>query len=160
MRFVKYLFCNIEHLDYFDKAIALDPDFIDAYLRKGNCYHRLKRYTESIDCFDFVISREPRYLNGIAYFNKGNSLKEIKRIDDAIDCYQKAIKYQKKEDGDYYYNLGLCQFTSRKINSALESIDKSIQIKAAKKTELFEYLFTIVSLQGPGGLQTKLVQGN
>ena len=120
-------------LDYFDKAISLDPDFIDAYLRKGNCYHRLKRYTESIDCFDFVISREPGYLNGIAFFNKGNSLKEIKRIDDAIDCYQKAIKYQKKEDGDYYYNLGLCQFTSRKINTALESIDKSIQIKGTWK---------------------------
>ena len=88
-------------LDYFDKAITLDPDFLDSYLRKGNCYHRLKRYTESIDCFDFVITREPGYLNGIAYFNKGNSLKEIKRIDDAIDCYQKAIKYQKKEDGEY-----------------------------------------------------------
>ena len=120
-------------LDYFDKAIILDPDFLDAYLRKGNCYHRLKRYTESIDCFDFVISRKPEYLNGIAYFNKGNSLKEIKRLDEAIECYQKAIKYQKKEDGDYYYNLALCQFISRKINSALESIEKSIQVKGTWK---------------------------
>ena len=120
-------------LDYFDKAISLDPDFLDAYLRKGNCYHRLKRYTESIDCFDFIISREPGYLNGIAYFNKGNSLKEIKRIGDAIECYQKAIKYQKKEDGDYYYNLGLCQYISRKVNTALESIEKSIKIKGTWK---------------------------
>jgi len=120
-------------LDYFEKAIALDPDLLDAYLRKGNCFHRLKRYTESIDCFDFVISRDPGYLNGIAFFNKGNSLKEIKRIDDAIECYQNAIKYQKKEDGDYYYNLGLCQYLSRKINSALENIEKSIQIKETWK---------------------------
>jgi tetratricopeptide (TPR) repeat protein len=86
-------------LDYFDKATALAPDLLDAYLRKGNCYHRLKRYTESIDCFDFIISKEPGYLNGIAYFNKGNSLKEIQRLDDAIECYQNAIKYQKKKMG-------------------------------------------------------------
>ena len=119
--------------DYFDKSINLDPELLDAYLRKGNCYHRLKRYTESIDCFDYVISRKPEYLNGIAFFNKGNSLKEIKRIDDAIECYQNAIKYQKKEDGDYYYNLGLCQFTSRKLNTALDTIEKSIQIKGTWK---------------------------
>ena len=120
-------------LDYFDKSISLDPNFLDAYLRKGNCYHRLKRYTESIECFDFIISRDPSYLNGIAYFNKGNSLKEIKRIDDAIECYQQAIKYQKKKDGDYYYNLGLCQYLSRKINTALENIEKSIEIKGTWK---------------------------
>ena len=45
-------------LDYFNKSIILDPEFIDAYLRKGNCCYRLKRYTESIDCFDFVISKK------------------------------------------------------------------------------------------------------
>ena len=84
-------------LDYFNKSIILDPEFIDAYLRKGNCCYRLKRYTESIDCFDFVISKKKDYLNGIAYFNKGNSLKEIKRIEDAIECYVNAIKYMKKK---------------------------------------------------------------
>ena len=115
-------------LDYFNKCISLDPEFLDAHLRKGNCCHRLKRYTESIDCFDFIISRKPEYLNGIAYFNKGNSLKEIKRIEDAIECYQNAIKYMTKKDGDYYYNLAVCQFLSGKINSALESVEKSIEI--------------------------------
>ena len=115
-------------LDYFNKCISLDPEFLDAYLRKGNCCHRLKRYTESIDCFDFVISRKPEYLNGIAFFNKGNSLKEIKRIEDAIESYQNAIKYMKKKDSDYYYNLAVCQFLSGKINSALENVEKSIEI--------------------------------
>ena len=115
-------------LDYFNKCISLDPEFLDAHLRKGNCCHRLKRYTESIDCFDFVISRKPEYLNGIAFFNKGNSLKEIKRIEDAIESYQNAIKYMKKKDSDYYYNLAVCQFLSGKINSALENVEKSIEI--------------------------------
>jgi len=49
-------------LDYFNQCINIDSEFLDAYLRKGNCLHRLKRYTESIDCFDFVISRKPEYL--------------------------------------------------------------------------------------------------
>ena len=120
-------------LDYFDKCISLDPDFLDAYLKKGNCCHRLKRYTESINCFDYVISRNPEYLNGIAFFNKGNSLKEIKRIEDAIECYQNAIKYMKKKDSDYYYNLSVCQFLSGKNNSALESVEKSIEIKGTWK---------------------------
>ena len=79
-------------------------------MHKDNRYHRLKRYTESIDCFDYIISRGSSYLDGIAYFNKGNSLKETQRIDDAIEFYQKVIKYQKKEEGDYYYNIGLYQY--------------------------------------------------
>ena len=120
-------------LDYFDKCISIDPEFLDAYLKKGNCCHRLKRYTESIDSFDFIISRKPDYVNGIAYFNKGNSLKEIKRIEDAIECYQNAIKYMKKKDGDYYYNLSVCQFLSGKMNSALESVEKSIEINETWK---------------------------
>ena len=120
-------------LDYFNNCISIDPEFLDAHLRKGNCLHRLKRYTESIDCFDFVISRKPEYLNGISFFNKGNSLKEIKRIEDAIECYQNAIKYMKKKDSDYYYNLSVCQFLSGKINSALESVDKSIEINETWK---------------------------
>ena len=120
-------------LDYFNECISIDPEFLDAYLRKGNCCHRLKRYTESIDCFDFIISRKPEYLNGIAFYNKGNSLKEIKRIEDAIECYQNAIKYMKKKDGDYYYNLSVCQFLSGKINSALESVEKSIEINPTWK---------------------------
>ena len=41
-------------LDYFNECISIDPEFLGAYLRKGNCCHRLKRYTESIDCFDFI----------------------------------------------------------------------------------------------------------
>ena len=34
----------------------------------------------------------------------------------------------KKKDGDYYYNLAVCQFLAGKINSALESVEKSIEI--------------------------------
>ena len=120
-------------LDYFNQCINIDSEFLDAYLRKGNCLHRLKRYTESIDCFDYVISRNPEYLNGIAFFNKGNSLKEIKRIEDAIECYLNAIKYMKKKDSDYFYNLSVCQFLSGKNNSALESVEKSIEINETWK---------------------------
>ena len=117
-------------IEYFDKAIKYDPNNLESYLLKGNCFNRLKRYSESIDCFDTIISQNPEFKFGLAYYNKANSLKELNRLEDAIQCYQQAILYLgDKKDGDYYYNLGLCQYKVNKFDNALESLNKSIEIK-------------------------------
>jgi tetratricopeptide (TPR) repeat protein len=120
-------------LDYFNKALSIYSEYLDIYLHQGISYYRLKRYTESIECFDYILSKSPGHLNGIVYFNKGNSLKAIKRLDEAIECYLNAIKYQKKQDSDYYYNLAHCQFLAKKTNNALTSIEESIKINPTWK---------------------------
>lgn len=115
-------------ISYFDAAIKYDPNNLDCYLLKGNCFNRLKRYSESIDCFEIIISRDPKFKNGIAFYNKANSLKELNRLEDAIQCYQQAIQYLgDKKGGDYYYNLGWCQYKVKKYDNALESLNKSIE---------------------------------
>ena len=40
----------------FNKVILLDPKYHLAVYNKGLCLHYLKRYDESIECFDYIMN--------------------------------------------------------------------------------------------------------
>ena len=45
-------------LESFDRALALTPDAVTAWYRKGKTFAGLRKYTEAIDCFDRVIAAD------------------------------------------------------------------------------------------------------
>lgn len=42
-----------------EKCIELDPKFVKAYLRKGNCHHLLKEYHKAMKAYDEGLKLEP-----------------------------------------------------------------------------------------------------
>ena len=62
-----------DSIHYFDKAIELDPNYVDAILTKGVCLSYLQRVEEEILCYEKAIEINPKYV--LAHHNRGKVLK-------------------------------------------------------------------------------------
>jgi protein O-GlcNAc transferase len=67
-----------EALTSYDRAIAIKPDYAEAYYNRGNALQELKRLEEALASYDRAIEIKPDYAE--AYSNRGNALKELKRL--------------------------------------------------------------------------------
>lgn len=56
-------------IEYYTKAISIDPDFADAYFGRGHVYSYLKKYNKAILDYNMALSINKNYTD--AYFNRG-----------------------------------------------------------------------------------------
>jgi tetratricopeptide (TPR) repeat protein len=73
----------------FRQAVALQPNYVDAYNNLGNALRSLNELHEALDVFCVVIDKQPDHAQG--YNNLANVLMELDELDAAIDAYRKAI---------------------------------------------------------------------
>lgn len=66
----------------------MNPNYIDAWYRKGIALEDLGRYEEAIKAHDKAIEIDPYHSNT---WKKGNALRKIGRYEDAIKAYEKAM---------------------------------------------------------------------
>jgi tetratricopeptide (TPR) repeat protein len=78
-----------EALAEYDQAIALDPNFVNAYNNRGLVYRDLKRYEEALAEYNQAIALDPNFVN--AYNNRGNVYRDQKRYEEALAEYNQAI---------------------------------------------------------------------
>ncbi len=65
-------------IEYFDKVLALKPDFPGAWNLKGLEFVILKRYEDAIASFDKALEIRPSYLE--AKYNKEDAETELRRM--------------------------------------------------------------------------------
>src|SRR5262249_29424109 len=82
-----------------DKAIALKPDYAEAYNNRGNALNELRRLEEALASYDRAIAFKPDYAE--AYYNRGNALNALKRHEEAVASYDRAIAL--KSDCEFLY---------------------------------------------------------
>ena len=110
----------------YDRAIALDPDFADAYYNRGVAKIRLKEFREAIEDFDKAITLKPDDI--FCYFNRGVAKDQLKEFREAIEDFDKAIDL----DTEYpysYVNRGIAKAKSGQHEEAVEDFDKAITLK-------------------------------
>jgi tetratricopeptide (TPR) repeat protein len=78
-------------LDYFNRAIKLNPLNYVAWTNKGLILKKLNQRENAISCYNRAITIKPDYLN--SWINKGVLLGCIGRIQEAIDCFEKVLKF-------------------------------------------------------------------
>lgn len=66
--FVPFFFWCTDALSWFEKALARDPHKSHLYFNKGLALEYLKRYEESISCFDLSIKYDPNNIEN--YYEK------------------------------------------------------------------------------------------
>ena len=71
------------------KAIELDPDNMDLYLRLAAFYQKLKKFEDAQKCYEELLKQKPNnpqihYLIGISHGNKGDYQKALDSIDQAL----------------------------------------------------------------------------
>jgi len=103
---------EMERKDYagavqnFDKAIEVNPSYIDAYNNRGLVKAELKDYAGAIQNFTKAIELNPDY--AYAYNNRGLVKMELKDYAGAIQDFNKAIELNSSYT-DAYNNRGIAE---------------------------------------------------
>jgi tetratricopeptide (TPR) repeat protein len=115
----------VEAIASFEKAIALKPDFYEAFSNMGLSYGLKGESIKAIECYEQVIAIKPNFyeaLNdmGFLYALRGENIK-------AIECYEKAIAI-KPDDYWAFNDMGYAYYKLENYDKAIECYQKSISI--------------------------------
>jgi tetratricopeptide (TPR) repeat protein len=78
-----------EAVEAYREAIAIRPDFTDAYINLGTTCLALGHPEDAIALYRQAIAIDPE--NAMAHCNLGKALQDLGRIDEAVESYQHAI---------------------------------------------------------------------
>jgi tetratricopeptide (TPR) repeat protein len=81
-----------EAIPYFDKALAINPNYTLALNNKGAALYGLGIYNESIAYFDKALSVNPGYTT--ALYNKGAALSKLGIYNESIAYFDKVLAIQ------------------------------------------------------------------
>jgi tetratricopeptide (TPR) repeat protein len=110
----------------YDKALAIKPDYHEAWNNRGNALENLGRYEEAIASYDKALVIKPDYHE--AWYNRGISLRNLGRYEDAIASYDKALSI-KPDYHQAWNNRGNALQNLGRNSDAIASYDKALSIK-------------------------------
>ncbi|MFX1396842.1 MAG: tetratricopeptide repeat protein [Promethearchaeota archaeon] len=96
------IFYNMERfkdaIERFDKALKIDPEYIEAWGNKGAALAFLNKYNEAAECYDKSLEIDPNF--SVAWYNKAclESLRNNK--EDSIKFLKKALNLEKEYIND------------------------------------------------------------
>ncbi len=94
--FIKGLYYSFNNekekaIPFFDKCIALQYTFMDAYLEKAIALYDMAKYQESTAVLERAVTIQNSFDKG--YFYLGKAYEKLNRRDDAAEAYRTALLY-------------------------------------------------------------------
>ncbi len=132
--------CDHDGASYLRKAITLKPDFHEALNNLGNVLLSLKQHEEGLEAFQKAVSLRPDYHE--AYANMGNLHREAQFPDLAEQALLESIRL-KPDFAAAHSNLGNAFFDQGKIDQAIESYKKGIDLGQDDQEFVPNYLFAL-----------------
>jgi len=112
---------NNEAMEFFKKAIELNPNMEGPHLELGSIYYIKRLYDLEIKEYQEVLRINPKNTDALFYLGEAYETKGF--YDLAIKEYKKIITLD-PEDAEAYYNLGLAYLTQGQKGKALEIYPK------------------------------------
>jgi tetratricopeptide (TPR) repeat protein/S1-C subfamily serine protease len=109
----------------FSGAIAIDPQFIQAWHYQGRSFERLKQYEEALFSYQKAIELDPESL--VFFSEQGDIFRELKRYQKAINSYSRAIQIKPKHPWAYN-NRGDVYRSLRQYSQAIGDYNQAIKI--------------------------------
>jgi tetratricopeptide (TPR) repeat protein len=109
----------------FELSLRMDPQFVNAWIKKGYSHFHLGEYTVAISAYDHALDLdinnfEAWNLKGLAYYRMNNLVK-------AIECCEKAIDLN-HNDGMSWYNLACYMVLDGRVDDGMEALKRAIEI--------------------------------
>lgn len=104
-------------IEYFNKAIEINPNDKYAYFNRANAYLRLKEHQNAINDYNNVIELDPTYSE--AFFNRGLIYYDLKLYNKAINDYSIVLKLNVL-DAHAYYLRGVAYLMDNMQSNAIK----------------------------------------
>ncbi len=115
-----------EALDDFNRAIAVNPSYVDAYYNRGKAFDAMGERDAAIADFDKVLDLNPG--NYFACNNLGVIYGKAGSYKTAMEYFNRSITLN-PEYANSYFNRGLSYFFSGRYDRALEDFNKTIDLE-------------------------------
>ena len=112
-------------IEYFRKAIELDPKYANPWNNMGSAYGKLGDYNKQIECCRKAIELDPKFAS--PWNNMGYVYNELGDYNKAIECCQKAIKLDPKY-ATPWNNMGFSYGKLGDYNKAIECCRKATEL--------------------------------
>ena len=122
---VGYLLEGDQAIVAYDKAIALKPDYADAYNDRGIVKGSLGQHPDAIADFDQAIRFKPDYAE--AFNNRGVAKGILKHHRDALLDFDQAIRLN-PDDARAYFNRGRAKAALEDYEDAIVDFDQAIRL--------------------------------
>jgi tetratricopeptide (TPR) repeat protein len=116
---------NVDALENYDRALALQPRHAEALSNRGNTLKALKRFDEALDSFDRALVAQPDYPTALS--NRGAVLFEMARYEEALATYDRSLAIRPDQVVALYNRGGALQKLGR-FEEALASYDRALAI--------------------------------
>ncbi len=110
----------------FNKAIEINPIYLDALINRGITHVQMGNFEEALDDFNKGLEVTPDSFEALN--NRGNVFKELYRYTEALADYDRAIAIQ-PDYIDALNNRGVVYQELRQFEKALESFNKVLVLK-------------------------------
>ena len=134
-------------VEAYNKALAIKPDYAEAYYNMGVTLQEQGKLKEAIEAYNKVLAIKPDHAE--TYYNMGNAFKEQGKQEEAIKTYNEALAI-KPNYAEAYYNMGNALKEQDKLAEAVEAYNKAIDIKP---NYVESYSNMGVALQEQGNLE-------
>jgi len=114
-----------EALTSYRRAIALKPDFAQAFYNLAGVMHELGRLDDALANYDKALALQPGYVR--ALFNRGGVLQELGRLAEALDSYDKVIALDPGNAGAFN-SRGIVLTKLGDMEGALASHDRALAL--------------------------------
>ncbi|MEO7047510.1 MAG: tetratricopeptide repeat protein, partial [Ferruginibacter sp.] len=112
-------------IEYYNKAIDLNPDFKEAYFFRAMARKITRNYTGAIEDYNKALEFSPR--DEIYYCGRGEAKMEMQNNAGAMKDFNTAIEINKKYE-EAYYNRGIAKKNLNDHSGALEDLNKAIEL--------------------------------
>ena len=117
-----------EAVAHYDQAIALAPDFFEAFNNRGNALVGLKRLEQALASFDAAIRLKADYAD--AHVNRAVTLVKLRRPEQALTAFGDAIRFDPGLAAAYN-NRGNLLMAQHRLRDALADYEKAVRLQPA-----------------------------
>jgi len=137
---------NIEtEIEYYNRAIELNPENAKAYNNRGLAYMNLEEYEKAISDYNKAIELNPE--DADVYNNRGDAYRNLKEYEEAIGDYNKAIELN-PEHANAYNNRGLAYMNLEEYGTAIRDYNKAIELNSKFATAYYNRGIAFSYLKG------------
>ncbi|ACK70417.1 heat shock protein DnaJ domain protein [Gloeothece citriformis PCC 7424] len=120
----------LEAIKNFTKAIELNPNFLEAYLRRIEAFYKSGKDRQVLEDCQKVLQIHPNCSQ--AYYYLGCSRQRLGYTQSAIEAYSQAIFYQPYE-AEFYHHRGLAYHELKSFSFAFNDLEKALYLSRQKR---------------------------